>query len=83
MPGQLFRSSGGDNPATPITSLGSEVDYPVGGLNDIEIVFDDNHCVAMIPQPVQHRQKLLDIVEVKSSGRFIENIQSMSSVAFR
>ena len=44
--GDVFRSPGRDNIAAGVAALGAEVDDPVSGLDDLEIVLDDQHGVA-------------------------------------
>jgi hypothetical protein len=36
------------------TAFGSEIDDPVGSLDHIEVVFDHDHGVAVVAQPVQY-----------------------------
>ena len=45
-----------DDFTTFVTALWAQVDDPVGGLDDIEVVFDDDNGVAVVAQAVQHRQ---------------------------
>ena len=44
----------GDDAAAAGAALGAEVDDPVGGLDDVEVVLDHDHGVAVVAQPVQH-----------------------------
>ena len=60
----------------------SEIDHPIGGLDDIEIVLDDDHRVAVIAQAVQDLKQLLDVVEVQTGGRLIEDVERLTGVAF-
>ena len=55
--------------------LRPKVDDPVGRLDHVEIVFDDDHCVAEIDQAVQHFQQLVNVVEVQAGRRFVENVE--------
>src|SRR4051794_10841586 len=50
--GPLLGGSGRDQLAARLAPLGTEVDDPVGGLDDVEVVLDDDHGVARIDQPV-------------------------------
>ena len=45
--GDGFRCTFRDDLAAATTTLGAEVDDPVGGFHDIEIVFDDHHGFAV------------------------------------
>lgn len=61
---QLFGCPGCDDFATTITAFGAKVYDPVSGFDDIQIVFDDYHGVAMITQTVQYMEQLPDVMEV-------------------
>src|SRR5206468_9747582 len=45
------------------------------GLDDVEVVLDDNHGVAVLDQPVQHLEQLLDVREVQPRRRLVEDIE--------
>ena len=51
-----------------VAALGAEIDDPVGGLDDFQIVLDDDHRVALIDQRVQHVQELAS--RRRSAGRW-------------
>ena len=63
------------NPADP--AFRAQVDDPVGGLDDVEVVFDNDNGVAVVAQAVQHGQQLRDIVEMQAGG----GLSSFSRVA--
>src|ERR1700746_2888966 len=73
--GDILRPPRGNDGPTPLSALGAEVDHPVGGLDDIEIVLDDYHGIAFITQPEQHLQQLLYVVEVEAGRRLIEQVE--------
>src|SRR5258708_28028848 len=47
----LLRRAGGDDLAALVAALGAHVDDPVGALDDVEIVPDDQHRAAPVDQP--------------------------------
>ena len=51
--GDLLRRAGGNDAAAAVAALGAEVDHPVGGLDDVQIVFNNDHRIAGINKPVQ------------------------------
>src|SRR5882757_11467904 len=56
-PGRLddiFRRTPGDDFAAAVAAFGAEVDHPVGGFYDLEIVLDDDHGISLRHQFVQH-----------------------------
>src|SRR5205823_3960607 len=56
--GDVLRGARGDDPPAALTALGTQVDHPVGGLDDVEVVLDDHDGVALIAQPHEHVQQL-------------------------
>src|SRR5450432_1189555 len=78
----LGRALRDDAPAA-VAALGAQVDHPVRGLDDIEVVLDDDDRVAVVAQPVQHRQQQVDVVEVQARGGLVEDEERTSGVAFR
>src|SRR5882672_10640032 len=65
----------GDDFAAAVAAFGAEVDHPVGGLDDFEIVLDHDDRVALRHQLVQHFQELLDVVEMQPRGRFVQDVE--------
>ena len=57
-----------------MTALGSEIDDPVGRLDDIEIVLDYHHGITLVAQSLQNEQQLRDIVKMQTGGRPIEDV---------
>src|SRR3546814_4728904 len=73
--GDLLRGAGGHQAAAAVAAVGAEVEDPVGGLDDLEVVLDDQHGVALVDQCLQHLQQLLHVVEVEAGGRLVENVE--------
>ena len=44
------------------------------GLDDVEVVLDDDHRVALVDQPVDHQQQLADVLEVQPGGGLVEDV---------
>jgi diacylglycerol O-acyltransferase / wax synthase len=61
--------------AAAVAALGAEVDDPVGGLDDVEVVLDHDDRVALVDQAVQHVEQLADVVEVQPGGRLVEDVE--------
>ena len=77
-----FRCAARDHHPAAVAAFRSHIDYPVGGFDDVEIVFDDDDCVAMITQSVEHFQQQVNVRKVKASRGFIEDVQRVTGVAF-
>ncbi len=44
----LLRRAGGEDAPAAVAAFGPEIDDPVGGLDDIQVVFDDDNGVAVV-----------------------------------
>src|SRR5688572_13041193 len=73
--GDVLGRAGGYDLAAAVAALGPEVDDPVGGLDDLQVVLDDDHRIAGVRQLVQHLEQLRYIVEVQARGRLVENVE--------
>ena len=60
---------------TPVAALGTQVDDPVGDLDDLQVMLDDQDRIAGIHQAMQHFDELVHIRSVESDRGFIEHIQ--------
>ena len=65
-----------------LAAFRTEVNQPVGGFDHVQIVFDDDHSVAVVGQPLQHGQQQFDVVEMQAGGRFVEDVERAAGVAF-
>jgi len=72
MGGHVFRSSRCYDLTALVSALGTQVDDPVGRLDDLQIVLDYEDGVAGIGQAVQDVQELSDVMEVQSGGRLVQ-----------
>ena len=55
--------------------LGTEVDDPVGRLDHVEVVLDDDHRVADVHQSVEHFEQLVDVVEMEPGCRLVQDVK--------
>ena len=81
MGGHRCRGAGDHDLTAAESAFRAQVDDPVGGLDDVEIVLDDDDGVAVVAQPVQHGQQLRDVVEMQAGGGFIQYIQGLAGIA--
>src|SRR5437899_9037622 len=71
-----------DDAAAAFAALGAKVDDPVGLLDDVEMVLDDEHGVAEINEALQHVEELANVIEVQAGGGFVENVERAAGLAF-
>ena len=76
----LLRRTRHQNTATTSAPFRAQINDPVRGFDDVQVVLDDDDGVAPIPQLVQYLEQLLDIVEVQPGGRLIQNIEGLAGV---
>src|SRR5690625_2206347 len=73
----LGRALGHDGAAAH-PAVRTEVDYPVGRLDDVDVVLDHDEAVAAVDQPVQHVQQLADVLEVQARRRFVQDVERLA-----
>ena len=64
----------GNHFSTTGASLGPEVDDPVRGLDDVQVVLDDDDGVALVDQRLQDGQEFTDVLEVQTRGGLVQDI---------
>ena len=77
---QLGRTFGDDATAA-LATFGTEIDDPVGALDDVEVVFDDKDAVARFDETIQDTEEAMNVFEVKSRRRFVEQIERSSGIS--
>jgi hypothetical protein len=63
--------------AAGVAALWAEVDDPIGALDDIEVVLDDDECVAGVGEPVEDLDEFADVLEVEAGGRLVEDVEGV------
>ena len=59
-------------------AFGAEVDDPVGGLDHVEVVLDDDDGVPLRREAVEHLEQLADVVEVQAGGGLVEDVERLA-----
>ncbi|CAI08311.1 hypothetical protein ebB134 [Aromatoleum aromaticum EbN1] len=78
-----FRGGAAKDFAAAPAPFRTQVDQPVGSLDDIEVVLDDDDGVAVIAQAVQYAEQQLDVAKVQAGRRLVEDVEGTAGVAFR
>src|ERR1700676_2311178 len=76
----LFWRALSHDSASVFAAFGAQIDYPIRAANYVQIVFDDNNAVAEVGEPVQNFQQFLDVVEVQTGCRLVQQIESFTSL---
>ena len=73
----LWRALSDDFAAFDAT-FGAQVDDPVCGFDDVEIMLYHHDAVALFHQAVEHFKQLADIFEMEASGGLVEDVQRLA-----
>ena len=68
----ILRRAGDDQFAAALAGVRAEVDDPVGGLDYVEVVFDDDDAMTRVHDALENLKQHADVVEVKSRGRLVK-----------
>ena len=80
---EVFGSAFGDDGAAVLPAFGAHIDNPVGGFDDVEVVFDDNHGVAARDEFVEDGEEAFDVVSMETGGRLVEDVEGLTGGATR
>src|SRR5207247_10036426 len=58
---QFLRRTRGDHVPSRVAALWSQVDDPVGGLEHVQVVLDDQHAASGVDQLAKGSQKFVDV----------------------
>src|SRR5207245_7667837 len=70
----LFGRALGDDVAALVAALGTEVDDPVRGLDDVKVVLDDDDGVPLVDELVENLEQAAGVLEVQAGGRLVEDV---------
>ena len=74
----IFRSACRDDSPSLIPALRTQVDDMIRRLDDVEIVFDDNHRITAIDETLQDIEQFVDIRRMESCRRLIEDVERLA-----
>ena len=70
----------GYDPSAFAPAFRTEVDYIVGRLYDIEVVFDRYHRVSPVGYFFDYAEQYANVLKMKAGGRFVENEERFPGV---
>src|SRR5690606_2835766 len=74
---QFFRGSRCNDLPASCSSLRSQVDHPVGGLDQVKVVLYHNHGVPLVHKLLDHFDQHPDILKMESGCRLVHDIESV------
>ena len=66
---------------TVLTTFRTHVDNPVGGFDDVEIVFNDNHGIAAVDEFAEDFEEAIDVVGVETGSWLVEDVEGFAGAA--
>src|SRR5690242_20634969 len=81
--GNDFRRPARNDSPTAAAPFRSEIDHEIRASDHVEVVLDDDHRVALVNEFVEHVQQLARVLEMKTRGRFVEDIERSPCAAPR
>ena len=76
--GDVFRCAGCDDAPAATTTFWAEIDDVIGAFDDVEVVLDDDHALAVIDEATEHLQQAGDVLGVQAGGWFVEDVEGFS-----
>ncbi len=74
----MLRGSFRNDIAPAGAAVGSQVDDPVGRLDDVEVVLDHDDRVSLCRKAVEDLQQLANVVKMQTGGRLIEDVERLT-----
>ncbi len=78
--GDFFWGAFGDDVTAAVAAFGTEVDDPVGGLDDVEIVLDDDEGATAVKELAEGCEELGDVIEVEAGGGLVEDVEDTAGL---
>ena len=76
--GDVFRCAGCDDAPAATTTFWAEIDDVIGAFDDVEVVLDDDHALAVIDEATEHLQQAGDVLGVQAGGWFVEDVKGFT-----
>ena len=71
----VFGRAFSDDQATGVAAFGAEVNQPVAGANDVQVVLDDDQRVTRLEQFAQSTHQLGNVIKMQAGGGFVKQKQ--------
>ena len=76
-PSHIFGRPGDDHLPAGVTALRPKIDDVIGHLDDVHVVLDEEHRVPGIDQLIERNEQSLDVCQVQTSRRLVEDVKSV------
>ena len=78
---QVVETAAEDQLAAGVAGARADVDDPVRRADDRRVVLDDEHRVAVVAQPAEHGDEVIDVPRMESHGRLVQDVDEIDEVA--
>ena len=76
--GEVAGGTDGDDLSAAVASAGAEVDEPVGALDEVEVVLDEDDGVAGVDEAVEDAQEVGAVLEGQAGRRLVEDVEGLA-----
>src|SRR5579864_9708636 len=76
--GDLLGCAGANHFAPAAAPVGAKIDDPVGRLDNVQVVLDNDDGISAIDEAMQNLQQFLDVVEMQAGGGLVEDVKSLA-----
>src|SRR5260370_38026468 len=73
--GHLLGRALSNDAASSFTAFRTKIDNPIGLLNYVEMVLDDEHGIAKVDEAIKDVKQLFYVVKMQASGGFVQDIK--------
>ena len=74
----LLGSACGDEFPSSASRLGADIEHPVGRLDDVEVMLNDDEAVSLVDEAAEGLEQDRHVVDMKSGRRLVKDQQSPS-----
>ena len=71
----VFGRAFGDDQATGVAAFGAEVDQPIAGADDVQVVLDDDQRITRFKQFAQGAHQLGNVIKMQAGGGLVKQKQ--------
>src|SRR5690348_18073904 len=78
--GNVLRPPRRDHLPASITGLGTEVDHPVGQLDDVEIVLDEHERMPRVHETIEDLGETPNVFQMKTRRRLVHDVELLAAL---
>ena len=79
----LLRPPSRDDLAAAVARFRTEIDHPVGELDDVEVVLDEHERVSGVDETIEDLGELTNVLEMKAGRRLVHDVELLAALLAR